>query len=93
MTGPIVRGSPDRTGPCSYIVSGRRLTRDVFNLLKTQNVHKACGPDGLSARILKECAEEFAAPLTKICLLSFQQGKFPTAWKRAHVIPVHKKRQ
>ena len=63
----------------------------VHNLLRTQNVHKACGPDGLSARILKECAQEIAVPLTKICLLSFRQGKFPSVWKRAHITPVHKK--
>ena len=74
------------------ILTDFHVTYDaVFNLLRTQNVHKACGPDGLSARILRECAEEIAVPLTKICLLSFQQGKFPTVWKRAHITPVYKK--
>ena len=35
--------------------------------------------------------QEVAVPLTKICLLTFKQGKFPTVWKPAHVTPVHKK--
>ena len=63
----------------------------VHGILLALNVHKACGPDGLSARILSECADELAVPLTKICILSFRQGKFPTTWKRANVVPVFKK--
>ena len=63
----------------------------IHRTLLALNVHKACGPDGLSARILHECADEFAVPLTKICALSFRQGKFPTNWKRANVVPVFKK--
>ena len=55
------------------------------------SAHKACGPDGLSARILSECADEFAVPLGIICRISATSGVFPTVWKRAHVIPVRKK--
>ena len=42
----------------------------IHRTLLALNVHKACGPDGLSARILFECVDEFAVPLTKICALS-----------------------
>ena len=35
----------------------------VESLLLTLDRHKACGPDGLSARILRECARELAVPL------------------------------
>ena len=63
----------------------------VRGILSSLNVHKACGPDGLSARILSECADEFSVPLTKLCVLSFNQGKFPAVWKRANVVPVFKK--
>lgn len=63
----------------------------VHDILLSLNVHKACGPDGLSARILSECADELAVPMTKLCDLSLRQGKFPTIWKRAHVAPVFKK--
>ena len=45
----------------------------VLCILRTLNVHKACGPDRLSARILYECANEFAVPLMKLCALSFSQ--------------------
>ena len=63
----------------------------VLGIIRSIDVHKACGPDGLSARILSECADELAVPLTKLCVLSLSQGKFPTIWKKAHVAPVYKK--
>ena len=63
----------------------------VAQLLRELSPHKACGPDGLSARILKECADELAVPLEMICRLSVRSGVFPSAWKQANVIPVHKK--
>ena len=63
----------------------------VAQLLRELSPHKACGPDGLSARILRECAEEFAIPLDIICRLSVRSGVFPSTWKRANIIPVYKK--
>ena len=63
----------------------------VAQLLRDLNPHKACGPDGISARIMRECAEELAVPLEIICCLSVRSGVFPSSWKRANVIPVHKK--
>ena len=63
----------------------------VALLLKELCTNKACGPDGLSARILRECANELAVPLDIICRLSVRTAVFPTVWKRANVIPVHKK--
>ena len=63
----------------------------VAQLLRDLSPHKACGPDGLSARIIRECSEELAVPLEMICRLSVRSGVFPSAWKRANVIPVFKK--
>ena len=63
----------------------------VEQLLRELSPHKACGPDGLSARILGECAEELAVPLEIICRLSVKSGVFPSTWKRANIIPVFKK--
>ena len=63
----------------------------VAQLLRELSAHKACGPDGLSARILTECADEFAVPLDILCRMSLTSGIFPAVWKRAHVIPVHTK--
>ena len=63
----------------------------VAQFLRELSPHKACGPDGLSARILHECADELAIPLDIICRLSVTSGVFPAIWKRANIIPVFKK--
>lgn len=63
----------------------------IETLLASIDKHKACGPDGLSARILSECSCELAVPLEILCQLSISQGVFPAVWKEANIIPVHKK--
>ena len=63
---------------------------DILIVLKNLNPTKASGHDGLDARILKECASVLAPSLTRIFNYSFKLCKFPTSWKLANVIPVHK---
>ncbi|MCV6612461.1 MAG: reverse transcriptase family protein, partial [Amphritea sp.] len=63
----------------------------IVALLRELSAHKACGPDGLSAKILHECAEELAPPLEIISKISVRTGVFPAVWKKANVIPVFKK--
>ena len=54
-------------------------------------MNKACGPDGISARIVRECSNELSVPLAKICALSLSQSIFPALWKKANVVPLFKK--
>ena len=54
-------------------------------------VGKACGPDGLSARILRECADELAVPLCKLFQKSLRHETFPAQWAEANVVPIFKK--
>ena len=77
----------DAPGLSRFTVSRDR----VVQLLRDLREHKACGPDGLSARVLKECADELSIPIHMLCELSVSSGTFPTMWKQANVIPVHKK--
>ena len=63
----------------------------VLSALLSTNRHKACGPDDVSARIIHECANELAVPITKLCRLSLEQGVFPSRWKRANIVPIFKK--
>ena len=63
----------------------------VLHVLRSLSPHKACGPDNLSARVIRECAVELSVPITKICKLSLDQGVFPRAWKRANIVPIYKK--
>ena len=63
----------------------------VAKLLTELNIHKAFGPDGLSARVLKECSSEIAPVLAYIFNESLAQGAVQDDWRLANVIPVFKK--
>ena len=54
-------------------------------------IHKASGPDGLSARVLKECSSEISPMLALIYNESLAQGTVPDDWRQANVAPVFKK--
>ena len=60
-------------------------------ILRGINPDKACGPDNISARVVRECADVLTVPVTKLCRLSFEQGVFPKLWKQANIVPIHKK--
>jgi hypothetical protein len=49
------------------------------------------GPDGIPAVIFCRCAASLAVPLGYIFNKSFEQKKFPTAWKQSLMFPVFKK--
>uniref|UniRef100_K1QA59 Phosphatidylinositol-4-phosphate 5-kinase type-1 alpha n=1 Tax=Magallana gigas TaxID=29159 RepID=K1QA59_MAGGI len=51
---------------------------------------KACGPDLINPRLLKEAASILCYPLTKLFNKSLSTSYFPAPWKMAHVIPIHK---
>ena len=61
--------------------------------LEQLNPHKAVGPGGIKATILKELANEIAPILTIIILfnISYYTGTIPEQWKTAIVQPVYKK--
>ena len=63
---------------------------ELSNIFKSIASDKATGHDGLSPSILKECSSELYYPLYKMTNLSTSNSVFPTSWKIADVIPIHK---
>ena len=63
----------------------------VRRLFRELSVSKARGPDGLSARILRDCADELAAPLSKLFHISLSSGIFPEQRSEANIVPTLKK--
>ena len=56
------------------------------------NIHKTSRPDGLNARVLKECSSEIApGVLAYIVNVSLAQGTVPDDWRLANVSPVFEK--
>ena len=65
--------------------------KGVAKLLDGLNWHKAPGPDGLNARVLKECSTHFSPILELIFNDSFAKGNVPDDWRHANVSSVYKK--
>ena len=65
--------------------------KGVAKLLDGLNVHKAPGPDGLNARVLKECSTQISPILALIYNESLAPGNVPDDWRHANVSPVFKK--
>ncbi len=63
----------------------------VAKMLNNLNVKKACGPDYLACRLLKELAEELAPIYADIFQCSLDTGELPSVWKTANVVPIYKK--
>ena len=66
-------------------------TTEVSDLLNSLNVNKACGPDYVCARLLKEGAAELAPSLTALFNKSLDDAILPLDWVSANVCPIYKK--
>ena len=63
----------------------------VQKLLEGLNPRKACGPDLLPPRVLKELAPIIAPTLTDLFNRSYQTGNVPQDWRDANVAAIFKK--
>ena len=63
----------------------------LLNLIRSLDVNKSHGSDKISVRMLKICDSSIIKPLTIIFNSSLKSGVFPSAWKKANIIPIHKK--
>ena len=59
--------------------------KGVAKLLDGPNVHKASGPDGLNAKVLKECSNEISPILAPIYKEYLAWGNVPNEWLQANV--------
>ena len=89
---------PERALPLTGMLCDETLSTIQINpekvrlLLKKTNTKKATGPDDISPHILQRCAAELASPLTTVFQACVQESFWPSLWKQARVIPVHKKK-
>jgi hypothetical protein len=64
---------------------------EIQKILKSLDIGKAHGADGVSNRLLKECSTSIAQPLSSLINKSFSLAKVPTAWKESNICPIYKK--
>ena len=65
--------------------------KKILKLIQGLNSNKAHGNDGISIRMLKICGPSVIKPLSLLFNTCQRDGVFPNDWKKANVIPVHKK--
>ena len=78
-----------RTG--SRIKSFQVTENDILAIIKSLDPNKAHGCDNISIKMIKICSQSLILPLKIIFEHSLKKGKFPKIWKKANVVPVHKK--
>lgn len=65
--------------------------REVLDLLKSVDVSKASGTDGIGNKILQLCANGLSSSLSKFIYLSLVVGVYPSELKYTNVVPLFKK--
>ena len=60
-------------------------------IIKNLDSSKAHGWDNISIKMIKICGESITVPLKIIFEQSLKERKFPELWKKANIIPAHKK--
>ncbi len=86
------------TLPISASGSSRQSSDHVFTLsedevrreLRRVNVRKAAGPDGITGRVLRSCADQLAGLFTSIFNESLATSVVPTSFKKSVIISVPK---
>ena len=78
--------TPNETLPSLQIIAS-----DIRKIIKALKVNKAHGHDEISIRMLKICESAITEPIYLIFKNCLSSNTFPGVWKKANVIPVHKK--
>lgn len=83
---------PESESPPTQIPSSSLslTTVQVRKELRRIKRRKAAGPDGVSARILKSCADQLCGIVEHVFNLSLKLGRVPLLWKTSCVVPVSK---
>ena len=63
---------------------------NVRRALKSVNVRKSSGLDGISPKLLKFCADSIVQPVSRLFNISLQYATFPDICKQARITPLPK---
>ena len=65
--------------------------KELIEIIRNLNVHKAHGYDDISIRMIKTCDKSILKPLILLFENSTKSSYYPDIWKKSNIIPVHKK--
>ena len=63
---------------------------EIINIISSFNSNKSTGPISLPTKILKLLKNDIYTQLSNIFSISFSTGVFPSVFKIAKVVPIHK---
>ena len=66
-------------------------TDDISKIINNLEPNRAHGQDMFSIRMINLCGSSICKPLSIIFDDCLKEVKFPSDWKKAHVVPAHKK--
>ena len=78
-----------RVSPCIMNISISRT--NVAESIKRMKANKACGPDNVSPRLLKNAGKELIATLLSLYTKSAVRNSVPASWKTVNVSALFKK--
>ncbi len=88
VTLPISASGSSRQSSDNHVIT---VSEDeVRRELRRVNVRKAAGPDGITGRVLRSCADQLAVFFTSIFKESLATSVVPTPFKKSVIIPVPK---
>ena len=68
-----------------FVVRTRQVKKQLLRLKEDC----ATGPDRLSSRFLKKCANSLAVPIAIIIRVCYETGTWPKAWKHHWMLPIY----
>ena len=64
---------------------------DILKIIQNLNPNKAHGRDKISMAMINICGKSLCKALEMIFKSCIKKGEYPSKWKKANVVPVHKK--
>jgi hypothetical protein len=85
----VPRATPlrTRTKLSKSFITTQKVKAQIKKLKKTNSA----GPDGITNIVLQQCTDILSPILAALYRKSMNEGKVPTDWKKANVVPIFKK--
>ena len=73
------------------VTSASFSQNNIVKIIRNLDSNKAYGHDNISIRMLEICGSSIFKPLAMIFKQCIETGVVPSEWKKANIIPIHKK--
>ena len=83
---------PTFVSRCNSSLSDIEITgENILSIIRSLDPKKAHGCDDLLINMIKICDTEIVKPLYLIYMKCLETGRFPSNWKKANALPIHRK--